>query len=209
MAITYPLSLPSVAGIAQIRITGRNAVAVSSSPFTYKQQVMQHQGARWEAEISLPPTKRDEAEEWIAFLFALQGQYGTFLLGDPLGATPRGSASSAPGTPLVNGASQTGVTLAIDGLPNNATNYLRAGDYIQLGSGAGTRLHKVLENASSNGSGQATLSIWPQLRESPSDNASVTVSDAKGVFRLATPESSFSINEASFYGMTFTAFEAI
>jgi hypothetical protein len=209
MAITYPLSLPTVAGIAQIRISARNAVAVSSSPFTYKQQVMQHQGARWEAEVSLPATQRADAEEWIAFLLALKGQYGTFLMGDPMGATPRGSASSAPGSPLVNGASQTGETLAIDGLPNNATNYLRAGDYIQLGSGASCRLHKVLENASSNGSGQATLSIWPALRESPANNAIVTVRDTKGVFRIATPETSFSINEASFYGLTFTAFEAI
>lgn len=209
MAITYPLSLPTVAGIAQIRISARNAVAVSSSPFTYKQQVMQHQGARWEAEITLPPTQRADAEEWIAFLFALQGQYGTFLLGDPLGATPRGSAATTPGTPLVNGASQTGSTLAIDGLPISATNYLRAGDYIQLGSSSSSRLHKVLENASSNGSGEATLSIWPPLRESPSDNATVTVSDTKGVFRLATPDASFSINEASFYGVTFTAFEAL
>lgn len=209
MAITYPLSLPTVAGIAQIRISARNAVAVSSSPFTYKQQVMQHQGARWEAEITLPPTQRADAEEWIAFLFALQGQYGTFLLGDPLGATPRGSAATTPGTPLVNGASQTGSTLAIDGLPISATNYLRAGDYIQLGSSSSSRLHKVLENASSNGSGEATLSIWPPLRESPSDNATVTVSNTKGVFRLATPDASFSINEASFYGVTFTAFEAL
>jgi hypothetical protein len=209
MAITYPLSLPTVAGIAQIKISARNAVAVSSSPFTYKQQVMQHQGARWEADVSLPPTQRADAEEWIAFLISLKGQYGTFLMGDPMGATPRGSASSAPGTPLVNGANQTGETLSIDGLPNNATNYLRAGDYIQLGTGAASRLHKVLENASSNGSGQATLSIWPALRESPGDNATVIVSNTKGVFRLATSESSFSINEASFYGLTFTAFEAI
>ena len=209
MAITYPLSLPTVAGIAQIRISARNAVAVSSSPFTYKQQVMQHQGARWEAEITLPPMQRADAEEWISFLFALQGQYGTFLLGDPLGATPRGSAATTPGTPLVNGAGQTGSTLAIDGLPISATNYLRAGDYIQLGSASSSRLYKVLENASSNASGEATPSIWPPLRESPSDNAAVTVSNTKGVFRLATPDTSFSINEASFYGVTFTAFEAL
>ncbi len=209
MAITYPLSLPTVAGIAQIRITARNAVAVSSSPFSYKQQVMQHPGARWEAEVTLPPMQRADAEEWIAFLFALGGQYGTFLMGDPNGATPRGSAATTPGTPLVNGTSQTGSTLAIDGLPLSATNYLRAGDYIQLGSGSGAQLYKLLENASSNGSGQATLSIWPSLRSSPANNAVVTVSNAKGVFRLATPETSFSINEASFYGMTFNAIEAL
>ena len=40
MAITYPLTLPTVAGIASINLRAVNAVSVSSSPFTYKQQVI-------------------------------------------------------------------------------------------------------------------------------------------------------------------------
>ena len=102
------------------------------------------------------------------------------LLGDPIGATPRGSASSAPGTPVVNGASQTGDTLSIDGLPASATGYLKAGDYIQLGSGTGAQLYKVLDDVDSNASGEADLTIWPDLRSSPADDATVVVSNAKG-----------------------------
>jgi len=209
MAISYPLSTPTVTGIQSIRLIARNTIAVTTSPFTYKQQILKHSGARWEADITLPPMKREKAEEWNAFLLSLNGQYGTFLLADPLGATPRGSASSAPGTPLVNGASQTGNILAIDGCPNSATGYLKAGDYIQLGSASSTRLYKVLEDIDTNASGEASISIWPDLRESPSDNQAVTVSNAKGLFRLASNESSFNINQASVYGITFGAVEAI
>ena len=209
MAITYPLALPTVTGISQITLTARNAVAVTSSPFTFKQQILQHQGSRWEATVTLPPMQRANAETWISFLISLYGQYGTFLLGDPIGATARGSAATTPGTPLVNGASQPGNTLNIDGAPNSATGYLKAGDYIQLGSAATSQLYKVLADANSNGSGQVSIDIWPALRSSPSDNSTVVVSSAKGLFRLTTPESTFSIDNASFYGLAFAAVEAL
>ena len=152
---------------------------------------------------------RENAEEWVAFLMKLYGQKGTFLLGDPLGGTARGSASSAAGTPVVNGASQTGGTLAIDGLPASATGYLKAGDYIQLGSAATAQLYKVLNDADSNGSGEATLDIWPNLRSSPADGSTVVVANAKGVFRLASNESNWNINNLAFYGITFGAVESL
>ena len=153
--------------------------------------------------------KRDDAEVWIAFFMKLYGSVGSFLLGDPNGATPRGSAATAAGTPVVNGASQTGNNLNIDGLPASATGYLKAGDYIQLGSGAAARLYKVLDDVNSNASGQATLTIWPDLRSSPADGASVAVSSAKGLFHLSTPVTDWQINNAGFYQITFGAIEKL
>ncbi len=209
MAITYPLSTPTNKTIAEITLVARNTVGVSTSPFTYKQQVYQYPGQRWEADITLPAMAREDAEQWVSFLVKLYGQKGTFLLGDPLAGAPRGSASSAAGTPVVNGASQTGGTLAIDGLPASATGYLKAGDYIQLGSAATAQLYKVLNDADSNGSGEATLDIYPNLRSSPSDGATVVVSNAKGVFRLSSNETSWNINRLSLYGITFGATESL
>ena len=208
MAESYPLTMPST-NIGSIRLLARSAVAISSSPFTFKQQVYRHQGQMWEADITLSPMKREQAEAWIAFLLRLRGQYGTFLLGDPNGATPRGSAASVPGTPVVNGASQTGDELAIDGLPASATGYLKAGDSIQLGSGATATLHKVLEDVDTSGSGGATLNLYPGVRVAPADGAAVTVSNAKGNFRLNVSETSFDIDTASIYGITFGAVEAL
>lgn len=213
MAITYPLSLPTTIGVANITFTAENAMAISESPFTFNQQVLYHPGQRWKASISLPPIKRQDAEDWIAFLLSMKVNPGlsvpSFLLGDPNGATPRGSAATTPGTPLVNGANQTGNTLAIDGLPINTTNYLRAGDYIQLGSGATATLHKVLTQTDSNASGQATVDIWPSLRSSPADNATVTVSGCKGRFRLSNSVQQWQINEISSYGITFDCVEVL
>jgi len=208
MAITYPLSFPT-SGIANINLMARNVISATSSPFNLKQQIHKHAGARWEADITLPPMKRAQAEVWISFFMKLYGSYGTFTMGDPNGATPRGSASTTAGTPVVNGASQTGGELAIDGLPTSETGYLLAGDYIQLGTGAGAQLYKVLEDVDTNASGEATVAIWPDLRSSPADNATVVVSNAVGLFRLGTNTTDWQINQAGFYSMTFGAVEAL
>ena len=209
MAITYPLSMPTNHNVATISLSAQNAVGITMSPYNNKLTVYKHQGQRWQADISLPLMKRADAEEWITFFMKQYGGYGTFLLGDPNAATPRGSAASAAGTPVVNGASQTGNELAIDGLPASATGYLLAGDYIQLGSGSTAQLYKVLDDVNSNASGEATLTIWPDLRSSPADDATVAVTDAKGVFRLSTPTHDWNIDTAGFYSLSFVAIEAL
>lgn len=209
MTISYPLALPTVTGIAQITLRGVNAVAISQSPFTFKQQVIAHQGQKWEAEVTLPAQDRSTAETWIAFLMSLQGARGTFLMGDPNGATARGSASTTAGTPVINGAGQTGQQLDIDGLPASATGYLLAGDYIQLGGGSSATLHKVLQDVNTNSSGEATLDLWPYVRTSPADGSAVVVSSCKGVFRLSSNQSDFSVNSASTYGISFAAVESV
>lgn len=209
MAITYPLAFPTHTGVATVNLVARNTIGTSISPFTYAQQVHKHQGQRFEADIVLPPMKREDAEQWIAFFMKLYGQYGTFLLGDPNAATPRGTASSDAGTPLVNGASQTGGTLSIDGAPASQTGYLKAGDYIQLGTASTARLYKVLDDADSNASGEVDLTIWPDLRSSPSDNDAVVVSNAQGVFRLTTPTADWQVSTSGFYSLAFGAAEAL
>ncbi len=206
MAITYPLTLPSHTGIRNITLRAVNTVGMSMSPFTYQQQVVAHAGQRWEVDVTLPAMNRADAEQWVAFLVSLRGRFGTFTLGDPVGASPRGSAG---GTPLVNGASQVGGTLNIDGCTASQTGWLKAGDYIQLGSAGSATLHKVLADADSNGSGEVALDIWPYIRTAPSDNATVVVTNTIGRFRLADNEQNWSIRETALYGITFGGVEAV
>ena len=194
MAISYPLSTPTTIGIESVEIRAVNAVATSQSPFTYKQQVVAHPGQRWEASVNIPTVRRDLAAEWKAFLTALKGPTGTFLLGDPDYATPRGDVSSAT---LTGSAGDETVTVTM-------TGSLLAGDYIQLGSGANAKLHQVL--VAQTGSGD--LEIWPALRSDYTDET-VVFSNPKGVFRLSTNMSSWSINNASAYGISFEAVEVI
>ena len=194
MAISYPLNTPTTIGIESIELRARNAVAVSQSPFTYKQQVVAHQGQTWEASVSIPSVRRDLAADWKAMLVALKGPVGTFLLGDPDYATPRGTVSGTPTLSGTAGDSTVSVTM---------TGTLLAGDYIQLGTGSAARLHQVLVDQSGSGN----LEIWPDLRSTYSGET-IIYSNPKGIFRLAQSVTSWSIDNASFYGISFEAIEA-
>ena len=203
---TYPISFLSHTRVRSAELRAINAVIYEMSPFTFAGQAQASSGQMWQADISLPPMKRSDAEQWIAWLVSLRGQFGTFTMGDHLGCTPRGVAT---GTPRVNGASQTGEELNIDGCTANVTGWLKAGDYIQLGSGATATLHKVLADVNTNASGETTLSLWPHIRSAPAYNATVVVTNTVGRWRLASNESSWSVNEMAIYGITFSAREAI
>jgi len=208
MAISYPLTMPTHTGIRNVELRATNAVAYSRSPFTFSGQAHAYAGKAWQADITLPPMKRTNAEQWIAFLLSLKGQLGTFYLGDPRACTPLGSARDAD-TILVNGALSSGDTINIDSAPASRTDYLKAGDYMQIGTGTSRQLFKVLTDVDTNGSGQATVDVWPNVRTTIANNSAVTVQSAKGIFRLITNEQAFSINEASIYGITFGAIEAV
>lgn len=388
MTISYPLALPSHTGLRAIELRATNAVAYSRSPFTFAGQAFAYPGQMWQADVTLPPMKRADAEQWVAWLVSLRGQLGTFLMGDPIGASPRGTAlanrvnlfdyseqfdnaywtkgnatitansiaspdglttadtlventassthyiskafswvagtvytlsiyakeqsdrnirltlpttqfggvasiaifdttdgqvlSSSAGVtaqsesvgngwfrfsiskaatvtasgsvdirliqgtsvtsylgdgvsgvyiwgaqlevgaaptayqpifngygPFVNGASQTGASLVIDGASPDEVGYLLPGDYVQLGSGSTATLHKVLEQVDTDSSGNATLTLWPHIRTAPADNAAVTLGNTVGRWRLASNESSWSVNEASIYGISFSCMEAV
>ena len=199
MAISYPLTLPTITGIRNVEIRAVNAVAYSQSPFTFSGQAHAYQGQMWQAEITLPAMNRSTAETWIAFLLSLRGQFGTFLLGDPRGCALRGTAISC----TITGSAGDNTVSAV--VPIHET--LAAGDYIQLGSGATATLHKVLVNYTGTGSA-ADLEIWPALRVNRSAVAA-TLSYTKGVFRLSSNEQGWSSNELAKYGITFAAREAI
>lgn len=194
MAISYPLALPTNIGMASIELRAKNTVAVSMSPFTYKQQTQSYDGEMWEADISLPPMNRDDAETWISFLMSLKGMAGTFLLNDPSAKTVRGTATSAVITGAV-GDSSVAVVM---------TGTLKAGDYIQLGTASDATLHKVLQDQSGDG----TLEIWPKLRKARS-SVSADLTNSAGVFRLSANETSWSVNNASFFGISFGAMEVV
>ena len=388
MTISYPLAFPTHTRRRSVEMRATNAVAYASSPFTFAGQAFAYPGQMWQADVTLPPMKRTDAEQWVAWLMSLRGQLGTFLMGDMLGCTPRGTAlgskknlmfyteqfdnavwikarttitansgvapdgfttadamveatvtgshsvadtvNCSPSTtyvwsvyvkqvpggtqrirlraddnltflndvvfnfntgqlvtpsagrgfedigngwyriwcsgttgatatslthgltmyqgdttvlsytgdgvssvliwgaqveagsvmtayqpiaasygPFVNGAGQTGDTLVVDGCSPNETGFLLPGDYIQLGSGSTATLHKVLTQVDTDSSGNATLDIWPHIRTAPADNAAVTVSNTVGRWRLASNETSWSVNEAAIYGIRFSAMEAV
>lgn len=206
MAITYPLTPPSSPAPSGITISMTDVVGASSSPFTGQTQVQLHQGAWWTARVSLPPMSRAGWAPWAAFLGSLRGRYGTFYLPAYTLASPQGSAS---GTILVYGASQTGSELTCSGFAVSQAGVLKAGDMIQINTGANTELKQILADASSDGSGRATLDIWPPIRTSPSNGSTVVISNPMGLFRLTSNDRPWSAEPKPIYsGISFTAREA-
>lgn len=198
MAISYPRSLPTHTGIAHIELRAVNAVAYKQSPFTFRGQAHAYPGQIWQADVTLPPMEVADAEQWVGFLLSMRGRFGTFLMGDPLRTSLRGTATSAT---ITGSAGDNTVSATVA-----SGQTLLAGDYIQLGSGSTATLHKVLIDYTGTGSA-ANLEIWPALRVDRSA-VGATLTNAQGVFRLSSNEQAWSINEASIYGITFAAMEA-
>jgi hypothetical protein len=128
--------------------------------------------------------KREDAAPIVAALMGLQGIRGTFYFGDPQWTSPQGIGT---GTPLVNGASQTGQDLITDGWTVSQTGIVKAGDWLQIGSGSTQQICMVLADANSDGSGNATISLFPRIRTAFADNVAITVTSPKGVWRLTQP----------------------
>jgi len=208
MTISYPRAIPSEMVIQQCSLRTQSNVAVSKSIFTGEEQVQAHQGQWWEANIILAASERADAAAISAWLASMNGREKTILFGDPMSTAPQGAASSTPGTPVVNGAGQTGGSLICDGAPNTITNYLKAGDYVGLGSGSTSRLHMVLADVSSDGSGNFTLDIWPNLRSSPDNDATLVVTSATGLFRLGKNISQWE-EQRNLYGFSFNLTEVL
>lgn len=200
MTITYPLSFPSNVGLTSFKIGLIEAVSAATSPYDFSTQVYQYGGQVWRIEAALPLMRRNNAAVYDAFFLKLRGMYGTFLFGDPNATTPQGTWG---GTPLVNGAAQTGNTLNIDGVTIGGT--VKAGDYFQLGSGSTSRLYKIVTDATANGSGQVTLEFMPAITTAPADNATVTYNSAVGAFRLESNANMLEISAQSLYSFSFSA----
>jgi len=203
MAISFPLNLPTNVSPKRVTIAALNQVGVTSSPFTFQTQVQQHAGQQWVVEVTLPPLTDDQVGQWQAFLLSLNGAFGTFRVGDIIKSSPKGSA---PGTPLVNGASQSGSELVTDGWTASQPGILLAGDYINLGND----LHMILKDVNSDSGGNATLDIWPSLRSSPADDLAITTVNTKGTFRLTEARQDISVaDERRVFLISFAGIEAI
>lgn len=147
------------------------------SPLNRNAQRVELGGQRWRANWTLPPMTKANAAPWIAFFMKLKGQVNTFTASDPDWQTNLGAWS---GTPLVNGAGQTGNSLIIDGCTNSITGWGKAGDYFNVASS----LHRLTADCNTNGSGQTTLVFEPPAYVAPADNAAITVNPATIEMRL-------------------------
>lgn len=195
--------MPTTPAPLRVELTYLTNVAVAESVFTFQAQKQVHPGKKWLATITLPPMKRADAQVWDGFFTSLNGPEGTFYLGDPKAETPLGYAG---GTPKVNGASQVGGSLVTDGWDASITGILKAGDWLQISN----RLYKVKQDVNSDGSGNATIDIFPDVRSpAPADNETIITQSCVGIFQLIeNTVPLFAYGPEGVYEISFQAVEA-
>lgn len=191
MAITYPLTPPAAIRISSLRFSAISAVARNISPFTMQVQQYNWPGQAWLGSVDCPPMVRADAEAVIAFLLA--AQRGTFYFQDYANPTNRGGVT---GTLTVTTATANAPTLTFGG----ATGSFALGDWLQIS----TSLYKVVQVNSSS-----SVEVFPVLRSSYAGSTPITYANAKGVFRLASGSTEWSIELASIYGVNFSIIEDV
>lgn len=172
MAISYPRSFPTHIGPTSFRISRFKAHGMSTAPTSLVPQIYDYTGARWELEVALPPMKRVDAAPWQGWLTSLNGMVGSFNAGDPLAATPQGTAS---GSWQANGAIRASAVQLV------GSGTLKAGDYVTIGN---RYLHQIL----ADGVGGGSFDIWPPLRIAAS-GATTTVTSPYARWMLTEMDS--------------------
>ena len=196
MAISYPLTPPAGIRIASLRFSAISAVARNISPFTFSSQSYNWTGTMLSGDVECPPMNRADAEELIGFL--IMAARGTFYFRDYANGTQRGTMT---GSPQLNGSHVANTsTLTVD----TGSGSWAVGDYIQLGTGSSSKLHKITRVNTA-----LEYEIFPLLRTNYPDNTTIVYSNAVGVFRLGTTTCDWSIDTAKKYGLNFSIFEAI
>ena len=147
------------------------------SPFTNASQTMEFPASAWQCQLTFTNLKRDQLRELEVFLIQLRGAAGRFRLGDQANAEPRGLAQ---GTPVVDGANQTGSVLNIRGC-TASQDFLKVGDYITVNN----ELKRLIADANADAAGNTVLRFEPNLRRSPADGDAVIVRNAYAVMRLS------------------------
>ena len=154
-----------------------------TSPLSGYTQTVSREGARWFLRMTFNDLQGADRSILRAFLAEMEGQVNRAEITDHAYTGARGALG---GTPLVKGVDQTGSSLITDGWPNS-TLVLKAGDLFSYDNGTNKELKMVTADGTSDGSGNLTLSIAPEIHTSPANNATITVVDPVGTFMLATP----------------------
>ncbi len=176
--------LPQIPTTLSMTLIGNTAVF--PSPLIASAQTLDRGGQKWSAVFNYTNISDAKRATLMGLVARLRGQ--AHRLRVPVYDNPKRGLYG--GTPLVDGASQTGSTLAIDGGSNNITNWIRAGDYFSVVVNGEHELKMCTVDASTNGSGQiAVLDFEPRLRASPLNDAVIFVEDGtidkpEGIFHL-------------------------
>jgi hypothetical protein len=151
---------------------------------------------RWEFSIAVGPVTREDAVQWEVFLRRLRGRMNRARAWDWRREAPLGVAT---GTPTVRVASA-GATLQTEGWTPSTAGILLAGSYFSVHG----ELKLLLQDASSDASGRATLAFEPPLRDTAPVGAALVLAKPTAVFVLTTERPAVVQDGARHRGPTLT-----
>lgn len=157
----------------------RNPEARMISPFSQALQSSERAGQHWRLELEwlVYGEERDELEALMTRLNGTEHRIGLPMFDLLTGVkTNRGTFS---GTPVINGAGQTGYEIQVAGGAENDPNFALPGDFLQFDSA----IRMVTARAGTDGIGEATIPIWPPIRTSPANGTALkTSANVEGVY---------------------------
>lgn len=160
-AVTLPASPGSrVLGWTLVDFGGTLKGALGGST-----QRLNRLGNRWRVDLELPVMTAAQAREWSADLVAGRSNGVLWKLRQV------GLDIGSPGTPLVNGASQSGNTLACDGF--SASYEAKKGQFFSIIISGQRYCYQVRTTTTAVAGAFAALPIETALRVSPADNATL------------------------------------
>lgn len=155
--------------------------AMLESALTGSIQTISRPGTRLEMALTWRGIYGDERQDLLAFFAKLNGKEHRVRL--PI--FNRQTRGAYGGSPVVDGAGQSGNALNIRGGSNNITDWAKAGDIFRWGGS----LHIMTTDADTDGTGDATLNFVPEIRNSPADGATIFIGtdNPTGIFILNSP----------------------
>jgi hypothetical protein len=176
---------PSTPGPSAIEFGMFDAIGFNPSPYDMTAETLQWPGGDgFDATVTLPSMYATTAAPWRAFLAELRGQLNVFQLQDP--SAPLHPLGNVLGSiPVVDSTSPnlaTTTTLGTSGWKHSTARVMLRGDRFQLGY----RYHMVVEDVSSDSSGNAQVQIWPSLRENPEPDTALVLKTPMALFRLSS-----------------------
>jgi hypothetical protein len=135
-----------------------------------------------------------------------QGPLNCFLLPLPFDGKRLPGGATNPGLPVVSGTNNPGVnTLSTSGWTASEQRCMLPGDWFSIGY----RIHTVIsQSVTADGSGGATVNIWPSIRETPAAGTPLVLRNPSGLFRMAKNSQQVHIDVNGMWTVEFDAVEA-
>lgn len=151
-------------------------------------------GSCYAFDIDLPVMPYDEAQDWSA----IDDETATCTLQ----IVQPGLDTGAPGTPLVNGAGQSGTSLILDGLTPQYV--IRNRQWLSVETGGRLYAYRAKGESTANASGQVTVTLETMLRAVHADNDPVEIAAPRIEGFCTVADGAWAVDAAGHVALSFS-----